>query len=273
MSEKEQSFILHNKDKDSTSMWSHYLKSIDNKTAKCKQCGSILKTLGVSTKGLHTHLLTKHNLKPPMKRTVTDYFILEKESTLDLTLARMTALDVLPFNIFVTSKDLRQLLISSGFKLPVSANTIRKLVVNYGLKIRKLISKEINHCKVLGTRFSFSFDEWTSTSNKRYMNINVHIPNKHWNLGLIRVYGSMHAEKCIEVLKTRLNVHNLNIDTDIVAIVTDGPNVMVRVGKLVQAGQQLCLVHGIHLAVCDVLFKKMLYASLRLRSTVGRRRN
>lgn len=126
MSEKEPSFILHNKDKDSTSVWSHYLKSIDNKTAKCKKCGSILKTLGGSTKGLHTHLLTKHNLKvhsadanlpsssqkhhsfeSPMKRTLTDYFTSATKSTLDETLARMTALDGLTFNVFITSKDLR----------------------------------------------------------------------------------------------------------------------------------------------------------------------
>ena len=106
--------------------------------------------------------------------------------------------------------------------------------MNYSLNIRQLISKEIYQYKALRTRFSLSFDEWTSTTNKRYMNVNVHIPNKHWNLGLIRVYGSMNAEKCIDVLKTRLKEHNVNIDTDIVAIVTDGPNVMVRVGKIIE---------------------------------------
>ena len=55
---------------------------------------------------------------------------------------------------------------------------------------------------------------------------------KHWNLGLICVYGSMNAEKCIDVLKTRLKEHNANIDTAIVAIGTDGLNVMVCVGKI-----------------------------------------
>ena len=62
-SEKGTSFFLHKKDKDPTSVWSHYLKSADNLAAKCKKCGVILKTLGGSTKGLHTHLSTKHNLK------------------------------------------------------------------------------------------------------------------------------------------------------------------------------------------------------------------
>ena len=197
------------------------------------------------------------------------YFASEKKTTLDETLARMTALNGLTFNIFITSKDLRQLLITSGFKnLPKSANSIKKIVVNYSLNIRQLISKEIYQYKALGTRFSLSFDEWTSTTNKRCMNINVHIPNKHWNLGLIRVNGSMNDEKCIDVLKTRLKEHNVNIDTDIVAIVTDGPNVIVRVGKIIEAEHQLCLVYGIHLAVCDVLYKKNFYANVRHRSTI-----
>ena len=171
----------------------------------------------------------------------------------------MTALDGLTFNVFITSKDLRQLLITSGFEnLPKSVNSIKRIVVNYSLNIRQLISKEIYPYKALGTGFSLSFDEWTSTTNKRYMNINVHIPNKHWNLGLIRVYGSMNVEKCIDVLKTRLKEHNANIDTDVVAIVMDGPNVMVRVGKIIEAEHQLCLVHEFTLQFVMFFIKKIL---------------
>ena len=62
-SEKGTSFFLHKKDKDPTSVWSHHLKSADKLAAKCKKSGVILKTLGGSTKGLHTHLTTKHSLK------------------------------------------------------------------------------------------------------------------------------------------------------------------------------------------------------------------
>lgn len=40
------------------------------------------------------------------------------------------------------------------------------------------------------------------------------------------------------------------------AIVTDGPNVMLKVGKLVNAEHQVCFTHSIHLAVCDLLYKK-----------------
>jgi len=117
--------------------------------------------LGGSTKGLHTHLSFKHNLRvvsdsgfncslshgepieenltpPPAKRKLVDYFI--KSDTLDHVLARMTALDGLSFIVYITSNDLRQLLISKGHSnLPKSAETIRNRVVNFSFTIRNKI--------------------------------------------------------------------------------------------------------------------------------------
>jgi hypothetical protein len=46
------------------------------------------------------------------------------------------------------------------------------------------------------------------------------------------------------------------LETDVVAIVTDGPNIMLKVGKLIAAEHQVCFAHGIHLAVCDILYNK-----------------
>lgn len=42
-------------------IWKHFLKSVDGNSAKCKLCPAILKISARSTKGLHTHLRTKHN--------------------------------------------------------------------------------------------------------------------------------------------------------------------------------------------------------------------
>ncbi|GBP65678.1 hypothetical protein EVAR_98391_1 [Eumeta japonica] len=69
----------------------------------------------------------------------------------------------------------------------------------------------------------------------------------------------MTAENCLRILNERLSKFDISLETDIVAIVTDGPNVMIKVGRLVCAEQQLCLAHGINLAVCDVLYKKHNY--------------
>jgi len=57
------------------------------------------------------------------------------------------------------------------------------------------------------------------------MVVNVHEgEGHHWGLGLVRVKGSMPAEKCIalHLLKHRLEAFGLNLDTDIVGICTDG---------------------------------------------------
>ncbi|GBP18471.1 hypothetical protein EVAR_93876_1 [Eumeta japonica] len=69
----------------------------------------------------------------------------------------------------------------------------------------------------------------------------------------------MTAENCLCILKERLSKFDISLETDIVAIVTDAPNVMIKVGRLVCGEQQLCLAHGVNLAVCDVLYKKHTY--------------
>ena len=42
----------------------------------------------------------------------------------------------------------------------------------------------------------------------------------------------------------------------ILSMTDDGAAVMVKIGILVEAEHQLCMVHGIQLAVVDVLYKK-----------------
>lgn len=49
---------------------------------------------------------------------------------------------------------------------------------------------------------------------------------------------------------------NLKMERDIVNLTTDGATVMEKVGRLTDAEHQLCLAHGIHLAVIEVLYKK-----------------
>uniref|UniRef100_A0A8D8YA29 BED-type domain-containing protein n=1 Tax=Cacopsylla melanoneura TaxID=428564 RepID=A0A8D8YA29_9HEMI len=296
MSSENTDFIIHKKNTDQCSVWFHFLTSSDGKSAKCKICSSTLKTLGGSTKGLHTHLQTKHKVKvskeyapepsgssstsassststpattascstkrvgSPLptstaKRTMKDYFkVVNQQEPLAKVLSRMTARDGLPFSTFTTSEDLRDLLIFKGYKeLPTSPVTIRNHVVVYSKEIKE---SEILQAKERGDRFSLSFDEWTSNSNKRFMNMNVHSPDNFWNLGLIRVKVSMTAEVCVALLEEKLSYFGLSLKDDIVGIVTDGPNVMLKVGKLLPVKHQLCFAHGIHLAVCDVLYKK-----------------
>ena len=70
------------------------------------------------------------------------------------------------------------------------------------------------------------------------------------------MHGSMPAERCVELLELKLTSFGLSLAKGIVSICTDGASVMTKVGKLIEAEQQLCYAHGIQLAVIDVLYKR-----------------
>ena len=52
----------------SSMAWRHFLRNTDGSKAKCNHCGTAFKTGGCSTKGLNTHMKSKHNeiLAPPV---------------------------------------------------------------------------------------------------------------------------------------------------------------------------------------------------------------
>ncbi|GIX88171.1 hypothetical protein CDAR_269211 [Caerostris darwini] len=74
--------------------------------------------------------------------------------------------------------------------------------------------------------------------------------------GFAHVSANIPAEKCEEVLKSKLVKYGLSLKEDIVSITTDKATVMKKVGKLIGANQQLCYAHGIQLGVIDVLYQK-----------------
>ncbi|GBP14232.1 hypothetical protein EVAR_7656_1 [Eumeta japonica] len=271
-------------------VWEHFLKSEDGLSAKCKRCKTVIKTTARSTKGLHVHLKAKHQIEDlnkkvpknavssssvstnlsmlspelpsPSKRTkITHHFpIQNSENSMEERVARMTAKDGLPLSVFATSEDLRELFKAKGFLLPRSSTTIRMMVMNYGMTLRMKVVNELSQLKETGHRFSLTFDEWTSSSNRRYLNINAHTYANDralfWNLGLTRIFGSMPATVCVETLRKKLKKFEIDLDEDIVAITTDGASVMVKTGSLVPAFQQLCYAHGLQLGILDVLYKK-----------------
>jgi hypothetical protein len=147
---------------------------------------------------------------------------------------------------------------ASGFReLLKSTTTVQSLVMNHGRKVRSLLASEIACRKSKGEKFSLTFDEWTSSRNRRYMVVNLHEAGpKFWSLGLVRIHGTMPAKKCVELLEERLKIFGLSLSDDIVATCTDGASVMCKVGKLIEAEQQLCYAHGVQLAVIEVLYKK-----------------
>ena len=67
----------------------------------------------------------------------------------------------------------------------------------------------------------------------------------------------MNAAKAIKLVEERLQLFDLNLNKDVVAIITDGASLMVKTGKDTCAEHVTCYVHAIYLMVCDVLYKKL----------------
>lgn len=121
--------------------------------------------------------------------------------------------------------------------------------------IRDAFKTEFGTRRARGEKFSVTLDEWSSTGNRRYLNINLHLCGQSWNLGLVRIKGKFTAELCQETIIGRLEEFGLSFTDDITCLITDGAAMMKKLGRISGKQQQLCFSHGIHLAVTDVVYK------------------
>lgn len=194
---------------------------------------------------------------PPAKvQKISDFFCPSKDESLGAVIARLTALDGLPFSLFVTSTELRKSLTARGFEMPKSRETIKSMFMTFYYKCKETTKQEIASIKSEGSKLSLIFDEWTSSSSKRYINAIVKTKDKLWNIGLIRLVKSGTAEVCIKLVEERLDEFGISLTDDIAAFTTDGASTMIKIGKIITPKHQLCLAHGIHLAMVDIFYKK-----------------
>ena len=161
----------------------------------------------------------------------------------------MTACDGLLFNIFVTSSDLRKSLTALGHSLPNSVNGIKAQVMKYADNLRQRVARCLLTSKSKNEKL-------TSLQNKRYININIHSKESFWNLGLVRIRGRFSAEKCFEVISMKLNEFGVDLESDIVAITTDGCAMMKKLIRIIPPFQQLCYAYGLQLSIQDVFYTK-----------------
>ena len=66
----------------------------------------------------------------------------------------------------------------------------------------------------------------------------------------------MNAAKAIKLVKEQLKLLGLDLNKDVVATVTDGANLSLKFGKDTCLKHVTCYAHAIHLAVCNVPYKK-----------------
>ena len=163
-----------------------------------------------------------------------------------------------------------ELVIADGFPVRAVAKSkyIQRSIARDGLipinspnrvmdKVHQEIEKEMKNTKEeynkaineQKKRFSLTFDEYTSIKNRRSLTINVHnAEGKSQSLGMVRVWGSQTADSILKLVKGRLEKFGIDLKT-IVSVTTDGASIMIKLGKIVNTIHQVCLAHGIHLAV------------------------
>jgi hypothetical protein len=190
------------------------------------------------------------------QRTIQSAMSRIRKDPLEKVLARMASVDRLPFKTISDSSDIRNGLIAQGYRAPSSDFGVRSAVAKYAQEVKAKILDLLIEKKAAGYHFSVTLDEYTSAKNRRYCVVNIHLPEgKYTSLGMVRVCGSLPAEKGAELLQKKLQEFDLSLRHDIVCVTTDGARVMQKMGRILAIPHQLCHAHGLHLAVCDVLYK------------------
>ena len=201
-----------------SAVWTEFTR-VNDKEAKCKTCKKLIKCVGGSTSGLARHLATHRpstvtssgagessETGPSNKQTKLMSFFAAKKPLKEI-LAELTAVDGFSFNAIAKSAYLRHALENDGHKLPKNPYEISQLVQEYAAEKQ---SNLVNAFKMMvqnaGARFSLTMDEYTSLQNKRFMNINLHTEDEHWNLGVFRIEGSMTSERVVELLQEKLGI-------------------------------------------------------------------
>ena len=142
------------------------------------------------------------------------------------------------------------------FNPPKSHHTVIKMVKQYAAEIKSMNKDIIARSVKNGYRFSVTLDEYTRPGNRKLCNVNLHLPDSDFlRIGMIRVRGKMPAEVGKDILMKKLSEYGINLEKHVVCHTTDGASVMKRMGKLLKILHQICLSHGMHLAVCDTLYK------------------
>ena len=255
--------------------WHYFTKVVKEECATCNKCGAKLKCKGWSTSGLNRHLQARHAINESVHKgnkrsadasticesskrqkvqpTLTNLF--KPKETLQEIVSKLAAVDGMSINTITNSRFIRSALADKGFTLPKNHSHVMNLIYSEHQLRKNDVIELLSKMLMKGSRFSLSLDEYTSIRNRRYLNINVHGNNgKFWNLGMIRIHGSLPAEAIVDSVESRLKEFGISLADHIVSCVTDGASVMTKFGKLVPCEHNLCYSHGIHLAVCDILY-------------------
>ena len=168
----------------------------------------------------------------------------------------MASVHLLTYSQMAYSEDIKSGLRAQGYDPLESHTGISKAISRYGSKVKNEIKELLKEMMNKDVRFSITTDEFTAKNHKRYADFFVHIPGlKPKSIGMERIHGSLDAEAAGEMCKNKLSQFGVSLDRHICGGTTDGASVMVKMGESLPIVHQICLTHGIHLAVVDVIYK------------------
>ena len=193
-------------------------------------------------------------------QTSMDGFLKPEKTPIHSYVGRLASEEDFSLNKIKTSKFIRRAALKDGYDLPKSENTLREYVIKDAREKKEEMRCKFQEKLKSGTRYSITLDEWTSIRNRRYVNINVHDTNEHYNLGLAK--GSITSKRTLELVQQKLNEFGLHVSVhdstteqiDVVGVTTDGASVMTCFGCLVDSHHVTCYAHALHLAVQDVFY-------------------
>lgn len=262
--------------------WS-YFKKLPNEMAECYTCEKKLKTTGGSTKSLISHIQSHKNkgeimsvLNPLTNKLIKNCLLPDESESeegiktsrksslvkflrpeIDELVSRYAAQDGFSLNQIANSIATRGHARSLNLNLPKSPNTIRNLIFQYYGNIKGKIIKKIRKYIDLNKKLSISLDEWTSLSGERFLNVNVFFENTNINLGLKRLTQRATAKYIKECAEELLKDFGIIYNENIIGVSSDGASTMkCAFGKEKNVLNQLCLNHGIHLAIMDFFYSK-----------------
>lgn len=257
--------------KKTSKVW-EYFTQVEGKKAECIKCKKIISIVDSSTTSLFKHLKT-HNIHPNLDkreledadsevgcsikkpRTIMDFV---KRSSLEEIISKLAAVDGISIRAITRSEFIRESISNRGYKLPKNETDVMQLIHDHFKVMKEKMIVELSEKIKNNLRFSLTLDEWTSSRTKKYVNVILHCaPDpyaKSYNLGLVRIFGSCTATKLLKVVSEHLASFKVNYEQHIVGTTGDGASLMVKYGKECPTSYQLCLNHGLHLAVCDTLY-------------------
>jgi hypothetical protein len=141
-----------------------------------------------------------------------------------------------------------------GITIPRNPERIRQILFKQYEMSKLHVVSHLNKLKQSQKFFSITLDEYTSCQNQHYANVNIHCYEDFFNLGLVFIEGSLTSEETVNLVSKRLKEFGLDLEKDVVSATTDGASVMNKFGRSIGPEHLTCMAHGIHLAVCDVLY-------------------